>query len=145
MFAVLCLFFSRVARQKGMAWYVVFRDRIPGVYRDWPSCNDQVCGFLGCSFRSYPSQEQALTAYLAYFGKADPTAPDASGFHGAALGTQVFPVAAETDVQGPATLEATAGEADVPAGPPAAAEQDMAIVLVLIFAMLLVITAYLMN
>ena len=54
-------------------------------------------------------------------------------------------MAAETDVQGPATLEATAGEADVPAGPPAAAEQDMAIVLVLIFAMLLVITAYLMN
>ena len=128
-----------------MAWYVVFRGRTSGVYRDWASCNDQVCGFRGCSFRSYPSEEQALAAYHSYFGKAGSTGSDAGWGHEAALGTQLLLAAAEADVQGHAALESLAGDADLQADPPVAAEPDMMVLLVLLIALLLALTAYFMN
>lgn len=49
-----------------MTWYVVFSGRRPGVYRDWPTCHDQVAGFRNCSYKSYPSEDEAVNAYRAY-------------------------------------------------------------------------------
>ena len=54
-----------------MTWYVVFRGQNPGVYSDWQTCLDQVSGFSRCSYRSYPSKEEAVADYLAYFGCGD--------------------------------------------------------------------------
>lgn len=49
-----------------MAWYVVFRGRRPGVYRDWASCHDQATGFSNCAYKSYRSEDEAVNAYRAY-------------------------------------------------------------------------------
>ncbi|KAK7260546.1 hypothetical protein RIF29_26688 [Crotalaria pallida] len=43
--------------------YVVFRGRHPGVYYDWDSCNEQVHGFSGASFRSFSSGREAEIAW----------------------------------------------------------------------------------
>ena len=51
-----------------MKWYVVFHGRQPGVYNDWPTCNDQVIGFKRASFKSFPTEEEAYAVYNAYFG-----------------------------------------------------------------------------
>ena len=60
------LFLHRSKITESMAWYVVFRGRKPGVYRDWHACNAQVSGFSNCSFRSYRSQDEALAAYSGF-------------------------------------------------------------------------------
>jgi viroplasmin and RNaseH domain-containing protein len=49
-----------------MAWYVVFRGRVLGVYASWAICSDQVLGFSGASFRSYATRNEAKTAYATY-------------------------------------------------------------------------------
>ena len=46
-----------------MAWYVVFRDRRPGVYSDWASCQAQVSGFRHSSYQKYGTMEEAVHAY----------------------------------------------------------------------------------
>jgi len=51
-----------------MKWYDVFHGRQPGVYNDWPTCNDQVIGFKRASFKSFRTEEEAYAAYNAYFG-----------------------------------------------------------------------------
>ena len=93
-----------------MAWYVVFRGRNPGVYREWQDCNDQVCGFPNCSFRIYPSRDEAMAAYLAYFKKQESAG---SGSHFGAYNDEIYPVA---QVVPPAAVPLQAGEneADAP-------------------------------
>lgn len=39
--------------------YVVFIGRVPGVYDSWAECQRQVMGFLGNSYQSYPTREEA--------------------------------------------------------------------------------------
>ena len=36
-----------------MTWYVVCKDRVPGVYDDWEQCRKQVHGFSGNNFKGY--------------------------------------------------------------------------------------------
>jgi viroplasmin and RNaseH domain-containing protein len=51
-----------------MKWYVVFRGRKPGVYNDWGSCQAQVDGYKGASYRGCRDRNEAEEAYLAYGG-----------------------------------------------------------------------------
>jgi len=50
-----------------MTWYVVFRGRKPGVYNNWQTCNQQVCGYNNCLFRGYGTEEEAVADYISYF------------------------------------------------------------------------------
>jgi len=85
-----------------MTWYVVFRGRKPGVYSDWQSCLDQVSGFSRCSYRSYPSKEEAVADYLAYFGYGD----SSTGEYGGLAAQDPVPVVAPTVVPVPAAAPA---------------------------------------
>jgi ribonuclease HI len=49
-----------------MKWYVVFRGRKPGVYNDWGTCQAQVDGYKGASFRGCRDRKEAEEAFLAY-------------------------------------------------------------------------------
>ena len=62
-----------------MAWYVVFRGRKAGVYVDWQACHDQVSGYKNNCYRSYSTRDEAVAAYLAYFGKGEPSTSRALG------------------------------------------------------------------
>ena len=46
-----------------MQYYVVWEGREPGVYDSWDECQQQVDGFPGARYKSYPSQEAAVAAY----------------------------------------------------------------------------------
>lgn len=43
--------------------YVVFRGRVPGIYRAWPHCHQQVDGFSGNLYQSYTNFEEARMAW----------------------------------------------------------------------------------
>uniref|UniRef100_A0A7I4AXT6 Ribonuclease H n=1 Tax=Physcomitrium patens TaxID=3218 RepID=A0A7I4AXT6_PHYPA len=42
-----------------MKFYVVRRDRIPGIYRNWRDCEEQVKKFRGCEYKSFRNYEEA--------------------------------------------------------------------------------------
>lgn len=44
-------------------FYVVWQGRKPGIYRDWPSCQQQVDKFPGAKYKSFPTQAEAEKAY----------------------------------------------------------------------------------
>ena len=44
-------------------YYAVRQGRVPGIYRSWPDCQDQVRGFKGAQFKSFKTEEEAQ-AYL---------------------------------------------------------------------------------
>ncbi len=46
-----------------MKYYAVRKGRTPGIYATWPECQDQVKGFSGAEYKSFPSQEEA-EAYM---------------------------------------------------------------------------------
>lgn len=48
-----------------MKWYVVY-SRCPGVYDSWPSYNEQVIGYKGCSFEGFNSREETENDYSKY-------------------------------------------------------------------------------
>jgi len=121
-----------------MVWYVVFRGRNPGVYREWQDCNDQVCGFPNCSFRSYPSRDEAMAVYLAYFKKQESAG---SGSQVGAYNDEIYPV---VQVVPPAAVPLQAGENEAD-GPPAVADPDIGPVLVILIALFLVVVAYFLN
>lgn len=43
-------------------YYVVWKGRRPGIYEDWERCQEQVKGYPGARFKSYPTKEEALRA-----------------------------------------------------------------------------------
>ena len=47
-----------------MAWYVVYRGRVLGVYATWARCNAQATGFKNNSYKSFPNKEEAEASYL---------------------------------------------------------------------------------
>lgn len=53
-----------MAKQK---FYVVWQGRSPGIYTSWDACKAQVHGFQGARYKSFPTKEEAETA----FGKQD--------------------------------------------------------------------------
>jgi viroplasmin and RNaseH domain-containing protein len=52
-------------------WYVVFRDRKPGVYDSWRVCSEYVIDFSGAAFQSYSTRMQAEEAYVAFLDHQD--------------------------------------------------------------------------
>ena len=54
-----------------MAWYVVYRGRVPGVYSTWARCNAQVTGFKNNSYKSFPNKEEVEASYLEFMGCED--------------------------------------------------------------------------
>lgn len=54
-------------------YYVVWKGKKPGVYKDWPACKSQIAGFKGAQYMSFASLSEARKAYnsnyLAYKGK----------------------------------------------------------------------------
>ena len=54
-----------------MAWYVVYRGRVPGVYATRARCNAQVTGFKNDSYKSFLNKEEAEASYLEFKGYED--------------------------------------------------------------------------
>lgn len=44
-------------------FYTVWAGRIPGVYRSWEECQDQVNGFENAVYKAFPSEEEAEDAF----------------------------------------------------------------------------------
>lgn len=44
-------------------YYVVWHGRQTGVFNSWQKCNEQVAGFQGAKYKSFPSKELAQQAY----------------------------------------------------------------------------------
>jgi ribonuclease HI len=44
-------------------WYVVWIGRDPGIYQSWKECSNQVDGFKGAKFKSFPTREEAKEAF----------------------------------------------------------------------------------
>lgn len=51
-----------------MAWYVVYRGRVLGVYSSWAMCNAQVTGFPNNCHQSFATMEEAEASYLEFTG-----------------------------------------------------------------------------
>ena len=54
-----------------MAWYVVYRGKVHGVYATWARCNAQVTGFKNNSYKSFPNKEEAEASYFEFMGCED--------------------------------------------------------------------------
>ena len=44
-------------------YYVVWKGKAPGVYEDWATAKEQVQGFEGAAFKSFPSRGEAESAF----------------------------------------------------------------------------------
>ncbi len=54
-------------------YYVVWKGKRPGVYKDWAACKSQIAGYKGAQYMGFATQAEARKAfdsnYLAYKGK----------------------------------------------------------------------------
>lgn len=50
---------------KNNKFYTVWIGEIPGVYQDWETCSEQVNGFKGAKYKSFPSLQEAEAAFQA--------------------------------------------------------------------------------
>lgn len=48
---------------KKSKFYVVWKGREPGIYDNWEECRQQVFGFDGARYKSFPSKSEAVDAY----------------------------------------------------------------------------------
>lgn len=48
---------------KNNKFYTVWIGEIPGVYQDWETCSEQVNGFKGAKYKSFPSLQEAEAAF----------------------------------------------------------------------------------
>jgi len=119
-----------------MTWYVVFRGRRPGVYQDWATCNDQVCGYSNSSYRGYATREEAIRSYRAYFGKGD---EGINRYQGESSGEHALPI------QESAAERVGAGRANDPAEAVAPGEPDLVPLVLALVAILIAMVAYLVN
>lgn len=55
---------------KSKKYYVVWVGAEPGIYTSWDECKQQVEGFQGAKYKSYPTLQEAEVAYEAGWGKA---------------------------------------------------------------------------
>lgn len=55
---------------KAKKYYVVWVGSNPGIYTSWDECKKQVDGFQGAKYKSYPSEQEAKSAFAAGWGKA---------------------------------------------------------------------------
>jgi viroplasmin and RNaseH domain-containing protein len=52
-----------------MTWYVVYKDKVPGVYDDWEECRRQVHRLNGNSYKGNNTLEEAETRYANYLAR----------------------------------------------------------------------------
>ena len=57
-----------MAQQK-KKYYVVWKGRKPGIYTDWDSCKAQVHGFAGATYKSFPTKQEAESAFAGAYEK----------------------------------------------------------------------------
>lgn len=61
---------------KGKKYYVVWKGLQPGIYTSWNECKEQIQGYTGAVYKSFPNLEQAQKAYEGdsanYIGKNVP-------------------------------------------------------------------------
>jgi len=50
-------------------YYVVWKGKEPGIYTNWNDCKQQVDGFTGAAYKSYPTMMEAELAYKDHFAK----------------------------------------------------------------------------
>jgi ribonuclease HI len=50
-------------------YYVVWKGKEPGVYTNWNDCKQQVEGFTGAAYKSFPTMMEAQLAYKDHFAK----------------------------------------------------------------------------
>ena len=48
---------------KKKKFYVVWLGHVPGVYTDWPTAKQQIDGYKGAKYKSFPDRRQAEAAY----------------------------------------------------------------------------------
>ena len=48
-------------------FYVIWQGHVPGVYTDWPTAKQQVDGYGGAKYKSFPSRAQAEAAFRSGF------------------------------------------------------------------------------
>ena len=53
--------------KKKPKFYVVWLGHVPGVYTDWPTAKQQVEGYKGAKYKSFPSRAQAEAAFAGSF------------------------------------------------------------------------------
>ena len=46
--------------------YVVYKEKVPRVYVEWPECQAQVNGVLGDSHKGFKSREEGEASYLRF-------------------------------------------------------------------------------
>ena len=122
-----------------MTWYVVFRGWKPGVYSDWQSCNEHFCGFSNNCYRGYATRDEALASYRAYLGKGYDVRTQYLGQSDDYAGG---PSEAK---QGSVPATAAAQARTDGAAPPAAADPDIASLLLVLLALLVAIVGYIMH
>ena len=49
---------------KTQKYYVVWQGHHPGVYSNWESCQQQIMGFAGAKYKSFPSRVEAEQAFM---------------------------------------------------------------------------------
>ena len=49
-----------------MPSYVVYKDKVPGVYDNWEECRRQVHRFSGKSYKGYTTRAEAESRYVRY-------------------------------------------------------------------------------
>ena len=50
-------------------YYAVAIGKVPGIYSDWESCNEQVRGFSHAKYKSFANEEACRQWYLQQTGK----------------------------------------------------------------------------
>ncbi|MFT3844788.1 MAG: ribonuclease H family protein [Lacibacter sp.] len=50
-------------------YYVVWKGKEPGIYTSWNDCKQQVEGFAGAAYKSFPTMMEAELAYKEHFAK----------------------------------------------------------------------------
>ena len=48
---------------KKKKFYVVWKGKTPGIFLTWADCETQIKGFPGAKYKSYPSRNEAESAY----------------------------------------------------------------------------------
>ena len=122
-----------------MTWYVVFRGRKPGVYSDWQSCNEQVCGFSNNCYQGYATREEALASYRAYLGKGYDARTQ---YHG---DSDDYAGGLSVANQGPVLATAAAQARNDGAELLAAADPDIAPLLLVLLALLVAMVGYILH
>ncbi|GAA0335077.1 ribonuclease H family protein [Bacillus carboniphilus] len=55
---------------KSKKYYVVWQGRNPGIYTSWDECKEQVNGYQGAKYKSFPTHQEAEAAFKVGWGKS---------------------------------------------------------------------------